>query len=259
MNLTDLFEARFRRTPLLDKLEAHRDDPRIFVTFTDINKIGINPSSPHEPLGIYAYPVREMFEDFSSKIVPFAGSRRLCYILQEAGNTLELQQYTYEQLVRDIDLIQHKYWPMLMAQPDNIYKRFADLPDIADPQAHWEGNLMSWYDRWGDNPGIAFWKMTNRIASYIEARTLDRDSAVIWNSIMRSCGYDGICDRGDKIIHTNEAAQAVFLHKQAVTILEAVPNDLLHPPVMTPYGDAVTRKKPAAKKLTIIPKFDWLP
>ena len=48
-----------------DYLEQYKDDPDVYISFTDISKIGINPRSDfNTPNGIYTYPLREMWKDF---------------------------------------------------------------------------------------------------------------------------------------------------------------------------------------------------
>lgn len=59
----------------------NRDD--IYITFTDLLKVGINPQYGHKtPLGIYAYPLKVPWEDVVRNEIPFAGERSYVHILQ---------------------------------------------------------------------------------------------------------------------------------------------------------------------------------
>jgi hypothetical protein len=216
MLIYDLFESR---TPLLEKLRPHAHDEKMFVTFTDINKIGINPGSHwDDPFGIYAYPIKDMFESFESMIVPFAGDRKLAYILRANGYMEELNEYSEADLEANIDVLNRKYYRMFTTP----------IPghEAYDEEKYWESTLTNWYARWSHQPGEALWRITERMANFICLRYPNRDSRMVWNSLLRSLGNDALCDRGAKIISTNEPAQAVFLHAGAVQIIEASPNDL---------------------------------
>lgn len=60
-------------------LEPYKDDQDVFITYTQIEKIGINPNSEYNtPNGIYTYPLKRAWEKYYVKgkgelDVPFAG------------------------------------------------------------------------------------------------------------------------------------------------------------------------------------------
>ena len=68
LDVLPLFEARKFPTlnPKLsayDQLKQYKDDPSIYISFTEINKIGINPVSKWDtPLGIYCYPLKDTWQ-----------------------------------------------------------------------------------------------------------------------------------------------------------------------------------------------------
>ena len=81
-----------------------------FVSFTQIDKLGINPSSKYDtPLGIYSYPAeyveKQTGKDKPMSTLPFAGSSPFANIFSVRGNIVDLnnlsnrdlQQY-YEKL-----------------------------------------------------------------------------------------------------------------------------------------------------------------
>lgn len=46
-----------------DILLKYINEDGVYVTFTEINKVGINPTSEFEtPLGIYCYPIKEAYK-----------------------------------------------------------------------------------------------------------------------------------------------------------------------------------------------------
>lgn len=49
-----------------DYLEQYKNDPDVYISFTDIDKIGINPRSKYNtPVGIYCYPLKEFIETYT--------------------------------------------------------------------------------------------------------------------------------------------------------------------------------------------------
>jgi len=48
-----------------DVLAQYVNDPDVYISFTDVNKIGINPKSQFKtPLGIYTYPIKEFYDKY---------------------------------------------------------------------------------------------------------------------------------------------------------------------------------------------------
>ena len=72
-------------TEALEKYVA--DDfkaPEYFMQFSDINKLGINPSSKYNtPLGIYSYPItKQIFRLFTKGKLPFAQDRKYIIVFK---------------------------------------------------------------------------------------------------------------------------------------------------------------------------------
>lgn len=218
MILCDLFE---KRTPLIELLEPYRDDPDVFVSFTDILKMGVNPKTDwDDPIGIYAYPVSEMFSTYHGNNIPFAGERKYAFILRANGKMLELTQMGEDEVERDIETMVAKF-------REAFYQPLPSELDSTreDCKEYFEGILEEWH--WMlSPPGPGFWRISERMASFISNRFPNRERAMIWNSLLRSCGYDGVVDRGAGIISDNEPAQALFLSISSFEVLGAGPNDL---------------------------------
>ncbi|CAM6053357.1 unnamed protein product [Sphagnum tenellum] len=93
----------------VDALEQWHSDPSIYVSFTDLPKIGMNPTSGYDtPLGIYAYPLKEMFGAFEDNAIPFADDREYIQVLQSTKVT-ELSEYNQGDLERDISRLKEKF------------------------------------------------------------------------------------------------------------------------------------------------------
>jgi len=68
-------------------LKPYSKDPDIYITFTEIPKVGINPKSGfNTPLGIYTYPLKELWPTIShgkdAGNVPYAGKSPYIFILR---------------------------------------------------------------------------------------------------------------------------------------------------------------------------------
>ena len=82
-----------------------------FITFTDLPKVGFNPTSPFStPLGVYCYPITPFakrlkedddIETFTSKF-PFASDRTYFFILRAKKPMVVAQKYN--QKMYDTDL-----------------------------------------------------------------------------------------------------------------------------------------------------------
>lgn len=222
--LIDLFEARSAKA--MDILARYLVRPNMFVTFVDIEKIGVHPRSDHTstPTGIYAYPLKEAYEMMEQKTVRFAGDRKYICLFEGQGNILDLQQYTHGDFERDVEGLAEQ-WHLI--DPEN--EEFAMSMLVA-----WESDMWIKDTR----PGSALWRLVWRIASRAD-RLYDREAMVIANAMYRRLGYDGIVDHGGSIIHAHEPAQAVFFSKASCRVIEFLINDHLpgHNPAFPARGE----------------------
>lgn len=107
-------------------------DSSVFVHFSNINKLGINPRSSFDtPFGIYGYPIGYVVERFNKQVgkvdVPFAGERSFAHIFR----------------VRDVD----KCWTIGRLVPGSIADIRSKLRDCRDyllklSEAAWFANLQ---------------------------------------------------------------------------------------------------------------------
>jgi len=83
-------------------VEKYKNRSDVFIHFSTLPKLGINPQSSHNtPLGIYGYPIKEMFNDIENDTIPYAGDRPYLIIFQAVGKILDFSDYTNEMLVAD--------------------------------------------------------------------------------------------------------------------------------------------------------------
>ena len=208
MILQNLYESRESR---LNELAPYIGDPNIFISFTEINKLGINPQPKDEttPAGIYAYPLTTSFyQDILNKTVPYGLYREYFYLFEGRGNIINLGEYTINDLESDLArLIDH-------------WKLIAPSIDLA-------AALVNKYSNEGSSniPAAKFWSATKGFSLRISKNT-GRAPYAVWNGVLRRLGYDGIIDPGMGIIHKLEPSQAIFLTKSACNVIGAWNNNL---------------------------------
>lgn len=82
-----------------EALSKYKDDENIYISFTNVDKVGINPKSKfNTPLAIYTYPLKEMWKNFDhvgKQIqVPFAGNNPYIWVLKQSKGKFIKDLYT---------------------------------------------------------------------------------------------------------------------------------------------------------------------
>jgi hypothetical protein len=84
--LLDLLEAqRYPTKTGYEQLKKYADDPDVFISYRNINKLGINPTNKYNtPYGIYCYNLSRVFDSMrgDSKKVPFAGEHPYIHVFR---------------------------------------------------------------------------------------------------------------------------------------------------------------------------------
>lgn len=184
-----------------------------FTSFTQLEKLGVFPSSEHAtPLGIYAYPNEYVMsvigKDLSPhQLLPFAGHEPFANIFSVNGNFLILHEVT------DTDT-------------KNYYKKITEfMLKILEKKSptYSKGKIERFVDKLAKEastsapiasmPGGRLWNVSMKTAEYL-AKELGVASAAAWRSVLRGIGFDGCIDNGHSIIHPSEPHQAVFFSRQ---------------------------------------------
>ncbi len=181
----------------------------LFVSFTQIEKLGINPGSTYKtPLGIYAYPAEYVVDSSSGgksmhASLPFAGEHPWVNIFKSRGNIVNLSSMNQTEA--------EKYYKVITSNV--ISSEF--LGELIR-RSYDEANFP-------DRAGGEFWYVTLKIAEHI-ARRKSIPVPRAWNRLFRTIGIDGCVDEGVGIIHESEPTQAVFFSSSAVELVERVAN-----------------------------------
>lgn len=88
---------------IVDELRKYKDREDVYISFTNVNKTGLNPINKFDtPIGIYAYPIKYIWDELERDDVPFGGDRKYVNVFKVSHpNLLELSSYTEEQYEND--------------------------------------------------------------------------------------------------------------------------------------------------------------
>jgi len=181
--------------PALKEIAKNHPNPdNLVVTFTAIDKVGINPKSDHDtPIGIYFYPIKYVID--KKMEVPFMGDQPYINVCE-------------------------------FTRPDKILRiksggtqgmdnpKLKSLPGFEDVQKTPKYLTGSNYSKlWTTTMLLSRWPKLN-----------GRNDIFKWNKIFRYLDIDGFLDQGTGTIHSNEPTQAVVFTANAVRRLYVIDN-----------------------------------
>ena len=219
---------------IIDTLEKYSKDPNIFISFVNVQKIGINPSSTFgTPNGIYTYPLKTSFANLvnyktNTIDVPYQSKAPGVYILRvkDPSSILDLGTYTEEDLAQDekklAQIIIDKFVTVNQMSPAVGYEYAKGLLYTAKNNATYK-----------EIPGGVLWNMTRHVFMFLKGQigfsildgnddfitnlitgdknkqadfndklvrtrgivsNLEKKPTTLWNSIFRKLGYMGVYD-----------------------------------------------------------------
>lgn len=221
MRYFELIENREQRHTVVQDLKKYTNN-NVLISFTAIDKLGINPKSGYNtPLGIYTYPLDEVIDNIQDgggthQGVPYMGEQPFLWLMIpiESANVLILQNYNNSDLNQDISKLKN-YAIKLGHSVETVDEIVSDADKSTKIKT----------------PGGRLWNITRQIALLASSPpTIEyqrdyvataKKEIVKWNTILwKILGYDIIIDRGQGIIHENEATQAVVLNSKSIKKIE---------------------------------------
>ena len=172
----------------------------LFVSFVQVDKIGINPYSTYNtPNGVYTYPMRFLLDGNN---VPYRGSKKpnKIKVLKAVSNNVldnNLSKEEYEKCKEQLlKVLEEKYKdkPAFLDQ-FNSYEKYIELIESDTKIKTNFGKL---------------WNVTRRISS----------NPNNWSKLLIDLGFDIVYDNGNGIIHNNEPIQAVFLNPKSYKVVD---------------------------------------
>jgi len=222
MKIRDIFEAR--RNPhlnpkidALDTFSMYANKPNMFVTFTQLPKVGINPQSNFRtPIGVYSYPLEYVLEKaYQSGTIfgsaPFASVSKYVHLFQQTSrNVLDVSTYSRSQFEKDIKKLYNYF--------DNVIG--VDVRDFVN-------STTSKYKELAHETGFSYGKRLWYLI-YILIDNFTNESRVTVEAtkiLFRVLGYDAVYDLDGKgVIHQNEPTQAVHFNIRTIRVLETFSN-----------------------------------
>ena len=218
-----------------DYVEQYKNDPDVYISFTKIDKIGINPKSQfNTPLGIYCYPLKEYYQIYLKPLLdekgdnakfkysigsraPFAGNSKYVNFIRVKDKSHFIndmyKDYGSDKFDRDYKILVRTYKEILFDEWKQGFKNFS-LDYFPSPETD-EGVWDSLYDEAKDtarvtNPVMTMWNLTRLLSTALSSS--DKQASTKWNLILsKDLGYSGFADKSGKgYIHPSEPMQAVF-------------------------------------------------
>lgn len=214
---------------VVEALEPYKDNPDIYISFTEVDKIGINPKSGfNTPLGIYTYPLKEMWKDVKNDTIPWAGKAPYVWILKSKNGKGFIKNlysdYSSKNYDDDMKKIKKLYKDNKEIQAEILHLKtnFPQHVDLTyEKYVNW---IITDYTKEAKahNAVSSFWNVTREFAKNYEK---GKNDSIKWNVLLRKLEYTGFADKSGKgIIHAAEPTQAVFLTKSAFTVIDKVLN-----------------------------------
>ena len=220
-----------RKLNALEILKKYKDDPDVHISYTKMNKIGINPKStfPDTPLAVYTYPLKQVWSDLESEgvaNVPFAASdAKYIFILKERSKSLiDVSAYSRSDLIKDLKKIS------LMISEETYNK------SISLAEKYTGENLKSVKNN------FTFLRM------FLYSASNKHLAGSFMSKILMELGYSGFSDRnGRGEIHPAEPIQSFFMSSRYYKVLESIDLNSLDFKDMNRRDKAEFIKKNASK------------
>lgn len=174
-----------------------------FVSFTSLEKLGINPSSEYyTPIGIYAYPLKYVYNEIGEKDttwLPFAGEKPYANFFSLSDNATVLISTKFSLQMYD-------------EYNDKLAAIFGDeeVNELVDASPK-EAEVKTLFGR--------FWYTTYKLS-----KRHGKNAPSYWNGLMRKLGVDAVLDLGEGVIHDNEPTQIVIFNPRVVMDVERIKN-----------------------------------
>lgn len=214
-----------------DIIKPYLDKDNYYITFTEVNKVGINPTSVHEtPNGIYCYNIKNAFKYFCNgnikkpfvESLPYANYNKYFSIFKTKDNVKILNENaTEEDFKRCYIILRNKY------KNTSIYNNltYDETLDILLTKARdssyfgliWTLTYLVLADE----------REKERLKEIREERKSLSNSITPnkWRTLFnKDLGYDGVSDPSLGVISKAEPCQAVFFTKDVIEVIGTYDN-----------------------------------
>lgn len=193
----------------LKSLEKYKDDDSYFITFTSIEKVGLNPKTPFStPVGVYAYKLKDVYDELLEKNYLFGVDRPSVNVIQlNTNKILDLENYSNKK--QDLQKLKKIYESEFKDSFENMVKEFESSKHLLYPI---------------NTDGKYVYGLMNHISNKKSGKSGQvQKSMVYFNVLLRKMGYDVVIDRTGTI-HLLQPSQAVFLTPSSYKVVEKIIN-----------------------------------
>lgn len=222
------------------------DVSNCFVSFTQLDKLGINPTSHYDtPNGLYSYSAKSFENKNVSSDVPFAGLKPFINIfkaknpdkvivLNMMGNKQfqdlcdkTREYYVSTKIKKGLEKVRKTQ--LSQSDHDYVWKKFSDEFEAFINNSEKRAYNTSYGGRW--------WYIAMSIAHELSSIKKQSDKPYSWgdkkttfgapnswNKLFRGIGVDGVIDTGEGIIHSAEKQQSYFVGADVVELITRIEN-----------------------------------
>ena len=215
------FITEMRRNPqqnprenVKEKLKTLAQDTSVFVSYTKLPKLGINPNSSgiSTPAGVYAYPLHLIWADIENDLtnVPFPAEPQYMYVFRSTTPIMNVRNFGSKDLKAAIRRLH------------GISGWFKKIPYSSDePGAQSFMSSFSTLMEYTKKMALQLQGNTNLNRAGI--RNDPKTYAFTWNRLMKKAtGYDSFVDPGFGIIDGHEPTQAMFLNPSKLQVIDRI-------------------------------------
>lgn len=180
----------------------------LFVSFTQLEKLGINPSpvDPETPIGVYAYPAeyvkRQLGDSLSASELPYGGKAKYANFFSLTGNVYALHRV-----------------------PDNVTEQVIKVcRDVLrnDPYT-WDRDFFERSVKTAAKSEAPIWTLVVKILNKDLASALNTTPTVAASKVFKVAGIDALVDYYAEI-HHNEPVQVIVFNTKSIINVERVQN-----------------------------------
>ena len=206
MKINDLLEARRNKNhpaqqvdripgkgqkSLYELLKPYMSQDDVYISFTELPKLGVNPKSIHNttPNGIYAYPLKSMSHEIGAigkEAFPLGADRPWVNIFRVKRPLQNVETYSKEQFKKDTENL---------VMPESPSNSFLSKIMLYNKQFKQLMSMTFEYSRFKHNK---------------------------WAKVLYDMGYAGFVDYGKGWIYPDEPTQAVIFSMNDIELLERI-------------------------------------
>jgi hypothetical protein len=221
------------------------------VSMTKIPKLGINPGSNYNtPVGIYYYPAEFYMSHKDSSTptkLPFVDDAEYIQVFELQGNVIQIDELNSSQFNSYISKLYaniNKVAQLLGLSEKNTEKLISTAIMQSGSKAKdssYGGKL--WFVLFAiSRPGAGKPGYDEEDYDNSKRGAAAPRSSVVWNSLLRMLGMDGVEDNGVGILHKNEPYQGVILDPRTLGKVTTFDNPKTDDSFMNEYKNLASMK-----------------